>query len=427
MFNGSEESYIILQNTLLTGIKDVSFQSSVKQSSTKLLANKNITRRINGPADITCSFSKPYNGADFCQYLTGVTNLSGQFIYGENALNFTNAAISEYSFNLDERGLGQVQVQMKIHGEMTPTTNLRLSEASQDFEILNELPKIVFFDLDGTRSAVNSLDLQSSFNVQSSNEIGSINSSNVKITFPNHKISANILMLEQEVEDITGMVETSSLTKDIRVIFASDENLSSVNEILEIESGANEFASQGIYIGDLDFSLGACAYNDFRFPEASINSQELSSSVGDIIQLKKNYSAYNNSSHQQQVFSSPSDIPSCEHSLRQARINFFEVGVRAGRNMIFDFEDSQTGETDFNLWQNPSLLPKIEDDFEFEVTGEYEKYISIELTSFLNRVDFEAQNTGETDLFTFLVNYYYEKIDFEDQNIGETNENIKQL
>ena len=48
--------------------------------------------------------------------------------------------------------------------------------------------------------------------------IGSIISSNVDFTSPTvHNISADIEMLEQEVEDVTGFAENDKLTKNIEI------------------------------------------------------------------------------------------------------------------------------------------------------------------------------------------------------------------
>lgn len=436
MFNGSEESYIILQNTLLTGIKEISFQSDVKESSTKLLANKGLTRKINGPAEVTCSFSKPYNGMDFCQYLTGITNLSGQFIYGTSAINFTDAAISEYSLNLNEQGLGEVRVQIKVYGEMIPTTTLRLSEAAQDFQVLDQTPKLQILNLDNTKSAIKSLNFESSFNLKSSNQIGAINRSSAKITLPvQHKISANIEMLEQEVEDITGMVKDASLTKNILAVFAPDENVSSIDRIFEIQSTASEIESSGVYLDDLDFSIGTCAYNYFKFPKSSISSQQLNSNAGEIAQLKKTYSAYSDNSSPSVFITNPSDLPSCTDHLSQLEENL-TTSLFRWNNLFYgnqiDFEDREAGQTDFNLWlrEITTREPKTGEDFELKILGEYptniKDYVGI---YYENQIDFENKNAGQTDeeLLGFVDIYYETQVDFENISTGETNQDLNQF
>ena len=425
MFNGSEESYIILQNTLLTGINNISFKSTVQERTVRLLGNRGITRKINKPQETTCSFSKPYNGADFIQYLTGVTDLSGQFIYGESAIDFTNAAISSYSLDLNEEGLGEISVQMKIYGKMTPTTSLRLSQASGDFQVLNQTPKLQLFNLNNTASAVKSLNFQSSFDLRSSDGVGTIGEPNVKIISPvKHKISANIEMLEQEVEDVTGMVEVSSLTKNILAVFAPDENVSNLNRILEIQSGVEQIKSSGTYIDDLDFDIGSCSYNHFQFPESSLSSQELKSNAGEIVQLGKNYSAYSARSSPRALLNEPGQLPSCDDHLQQIEENYaialFRFDDTDYANAIH-FEDRLTGETDLNLWfrEQSQREAKTGEDFEFKNVGSYVTNMHSYVDSyFRNQIDFENASVGETGLVQ--ITSPLQSFDFEEFATGET-------
>jgi hypothetical protein len=462
MFNGSEESYIILQNTLLTGINNISFKSTVQERTVRLLGNRGITRKINKPQETTCSFSKPYNGADFIQYLTGVTDLSGQFIYGESAIDFTNAAISSYSLDLNEEGLGEISVQMKIYGKMTPTTSLRLSQASGDFQVLNQTPKLQLFNLNNTASAVKSLNFQSSFDLRSSDGVGTVGEPNVKIISPvKHKISANIEMLEQEVEDVTGMAEVSSLTKNILAVFAPDQNVSNINRILEIQSGVEQMKSSGTYIDDLDFDIGSCSYNHFQFPESSLSSQELKSNAGEIVQLGKNYSAYSARSSPRALLNEPGQLPSCDDHLQQIEENYatalfrFEDAYYANAIHFEDrltgetdlnlfrfedayyanaihFEDRLTGETDLNLWlrEITTREPKTGEDFELKVSGAYPTNIKAHIDIYYEgQTDFENKNTGQTDeeLLSFIDIYYENEVDFENISTGETNQDLNQF
>ena len=90
MVNGSEETYIILEDYLLTGVTNVSFKNSVEEEVSLLLNNAGLYRNSKKPNTASCEISTYYLGPDLVQNLTGFTNLSGQFIYGENAINFDN-------------------------------------------------------------------------------------------------------------------------------------------------------------------------------------------------------------------------------------------------------------------------------------------------------------------------------------------------
>ena len=440
MFNEAQESNIILQGVLLTGIKDIKFDSSVNESSTKLLGNQGIRRKIYGPQKTTCSFSKPYNGQDFIQSLTGVSDLSGQFIYKNNAINFSDAVISDYSLNLNEDGLAEVSVTLQIFGDTKPTTNLELSNAVQDFPIFNSTPKITHFNLDGKSSPVKQINYNASLKPKSSNIIGSINSSNIHFESPTvHKISADIGISGQEVEDPTGFVDNDKLTKNIDIIFAPEENRTSIDVILSMQSLAKSFESSGHKIDDFDLSVGSCAYNAFQFPKASISNQNLK--AGDGVQITNQYSAYSNTKKITGSIPLPGENISCADHLKKIQTNFSELFARIN-NVLFtnetDFEAHLNGATgiidfdqfktliDFESFQNGSTglgnsFYKFKDliDFEGETLGELDL---INLTPLAK--NFESEPTGEFTKGIFNLDQIKQKIDFENLETGATQENV---
>lgn len=433
MLNGSEKSFIILEDVLLTGIEDISFDYSITESSTRLLAKKGINRKIYGPPKITCRISKPYNGADFLQSLTGLTNLSGQFVYENNAIDFRNACISSYGLNLDSNGFGKVNVDLSIFGDLKPTQDLKTLTAESDFEVLDKTPPLEIFNLDQKLSAIKSLDYKASFDIKTDNQIGSINTSKVSILSPvSHEISADIEMLEQEVENVTGLVDNDNLTKKISIIFALPENSQSINQIIEIQEEAEDLQSSGIDLSDLDFSFGSCALNAFQFKEASISQQNLNSRAGEVLQLSNDYSAYTTVNRTTRSIVKPSEIGSCLDQVNRVLENISIARDRLQGTFfgnIVDFENKLTGETNENLFEfEPALIvAKTGEDFELKQTGEYFQNIY----SFVgfgfdpgDKVSFEEFSTGETGLLEFIDIYFENQVDFEDRNTGETNQDL---
>ncbi len=426
MFNESQESNIILQGVLLTGIKDIKFDSSVTESSTKLINNQGINRKTYGPPKTTCSFSKAYNGKDFIQSLTGVGDLSGQFVYKDNAINFSDAAISNYSLNLDRDGFAEISVTMQIFGDMKPTTNLQLSTASEDFPILDQTPTITHFDLDNKNSAIKSLNYEASLNPKSSNDIGSIISSNVDFTSPTtHSISADIEMLEQDVEDVTGFAENDKLTKNIDIIFAPEENRTSIDRILEIQSLVKNLESSGENLEGLDFSVGACAYNSFQFDKASISNQNLNAKAGEVVQLRNQYNAYTNIEKITGSIPTPAEFPTCANHLQKLENNL-NIALNTISLEFFskikDYESRATGETDLNFWKFiPSIRqPSTGEDFELTNTGTY-TVNNYNFSLWVLFKDFEIKSTGVTDQDLFEHPTLYKNIvTFEDQITGFT-------
>ena len=438
MFNGSEESYVILQDVLLTGISNISFQSTNQEGATKLLANKGINRKIYKPPTTTCSFSKPYNGKDYLQSLTGATNLSGQFVYKNNAIDFTNAAISSYGLNLDSNGFGEINVTLQIFGDMKPTTNLKVLTASADFEALDMTPSIFSLNLDGKNSAIKSLNYEASFDVKPTNNIGSINYSNVNIFSPVvHKINANIEMLEQEIEDVTGLIEEDKFNRKIDIIFSPKENESSINRISEIQSIIKDIKSSGVTLDDLDFSIGACALNSFQFEKSALTNQTLDSRAGEVVQLSNEYSAYSTIKKVTGSIRTPSEFNTCAEHLSQLEENL-NISLFRWNNLFYanaiDYENLPTGDIDSNLWEFvtelpvPSVpsVPSTGEDYESDSTGEYVNNVyDYSNYALFDTRDFETASTGETNQDLYLINTGIFNIEtFESKITGETSENI---
>jgi len=436
MLNGSEESHIILQDVLLTGIGNISFQSTNQEGFTKLLANRGINRKIYKPPTTTCSFSKPYNGKDYLQSLTGATNLSGQFIYGNNAIDFTDAVISSYGLDLDSNGFGEISVTLQIFGDMKPTTNLKLLTASNDFEALDMTPAIFSLNLDDKNSAIKSLNYEAVFDVKPTSNIGSINYSNVNIFSPVvHKINANIEMLEQEIEDVTGLIQEDKFNKKIDIIFSPKENESSINRIFEIQSIIKDIESSGIALDDLDFSIGTCALNAFQFEKSALTNQTLDSRAGEVVQLSNEYSAYSTIEKVTGSLPTPSEFNTCAEHLSQLEENLNTALFRLNDTLYaneVDYEDREAGQTDFNLWlrEISTREPKTGEDFELKVLGAYPTNIKAHIDIYYeNQIDFENQNTGQTDqqLLGFIDIYYGNQVDFENISTGETDQDLNQF
>ena len=147
MFNGSEETNIILQDTLLTGITDVSFDYQVEEEAVLLLANRGINRKINKASSASCSISKKCIGRDFIQELTGYANLSGQFIYGTGGLDFDQATITNYKISLSPQDIPTLSADLKIYGDLKPATGLRLNSSYADNSGENFGPTSIVFNI----------------------------------------------------------------------------------------------------------------------------------------------------------------------------------------------------------------------------------------------------------------------------------------
>lgn len=255
MFVGSEDAKVIIQGIALTGITDISFSTNIEEGSIVLLADRGINRKINNGHTVQCQISKSYLGQDRLQEFTGITNLSGQFIYGTNALEFNQATISSYSISADTTNSPKVSVDMKIFGDFKPTTTIQAGTADYGFENLG--PESTFINVEGRNSPLTKFSYKVDFDVKPTYEINSTKSSTSKILSPiKYSTSADMLMDEQEFTDITGLIESETF---IRPVTFEMKNESST------------------------------VLNTYNIPNASISSQSASVAAGDLVKMSIKY------------------------------------------------------------------------------------------------------------------------------------------
>lgn len=468
MFAGSEETFIILQNTLLTGITDVSFDYSVQEEAVLLLANRGINRKINKPHVANCSITKKYLGRDFLNELTGFVGLSGQFIYGQDALDFTDAAISRYQIKMNATEPPEVNVDLKIYGDLKPTTSLRKSTAQQDEEVRSMDIDFISLNFMGKNSPVTEFNFSADFDCKPTYEIESAKSSAVKIFTPvKYAASAKIEMTEQEYEDMTGLFSTENFDKSFSLIF---DDRKAIETIQAEQERFLSYTGSGLETGlypDLDFSTGLGRLDDYSFGSFGLSSQNISISPKDTIQLSVNYNGYSTSLPEGVARSSPTGI-SISDTLESLTsgvdaaieefLQYINTPKSTGENFetletgnypsasghffpfinvyypqIVNFESQSIGATNDNLHAlGVGAIEDISDydvhDFESTPIGDFnisdlDHYINFEY------FDFESTATGVTsgNLFEVSLLYYNNITNFESTNIGATNENLHLL
>lgn len=413
MFVGSEEAFIILQNTLLTGVTDISFDYSAEQETNILLSNKGINRKTNKPSVATCSITKKYLGRDFLKELTGFVGLSGQFIYGQDALDFTEAAISSYKIQMSAAKAPEISVDLKIYGDLKPTTNLRSATAVPDHEIRTLDLDFLSFNFMNKNSAIDDFSFSADFEIKPTYEIESQKSSTIKIITPaKFSTSAKIEMTEQEYEDITGLFDSEGFDRQFHLIFVDKR---SVETIKGLEERYLDLTGSGLDTGlyNFDFGLdtGAAVLDDYSFGNFGLSSQDIGVTPKDTIQLSVGYDGYG--------LNLPTGLPRSTPLAIKTQIEEFTEQVEAVIN-------------EFTAWYE---LPKFTgEDFESIETGEYASpYISLADRLYgTNEEDFESFQTGETD--NNLINFdpgtapgstiKYQEEDFESDPTGDYSTNI---
>ena len=426
MFNSSKDCFLLLQNTLLTGISNVSFNSPVREDYQKMLGGAAIKRKINSPQEITCKFQKPYNGKDFLQSLTGQVDMSGQFVHGTGGLDFNLATISNYSLNLDQDGFGDISIEMKIRGGIKPATFIRTGTASGDVEVINQTPTIAFLDIDSGSSAIESINYSSSIKSVPSYEIGNTVSSDTKIVSPVvNNISVEMKALNQEVEDVTGLINEENFNKNISIVFSTSGDKDNAAEIAQARITAEKIKSSGINIDDLDFGYGACALNAYEFPKSVMKSQDIQSNAGEIINLKKSYTSYYNAKNNQSVIEHPETQISCNIQIDTVRESLNTAIERLAFSAIImdnvDFENFVEGNTTKNVY----LLDKIRNlvNFQFKTTENIQTNLQ-DVSNIKDIVGFEFKTTENIQNDLNILQQSFQAFGFENKFQGENNENL---
>lgn len=427
MFNSSKDCFLLLQNTLLTGINNVSFNSPVRENYQKMLGGATIKRKINSPQEITCKFSKSYNGKDFLQSLTGQVDMSGQFVHGTGGLDFNLATISNYSLNLDQEGFGDISVEMKIRGGIKPATFIRTGTASGDIEVINQTPTIAFLNIDSGSSAIKSINYSSSIKSVPSYEIGNTISSDTKIISPVvNDISVDMQALNQEVEDVTGLINEENFNKNVSIVFSAREDKDNAAEIAQARITAEKIKSSGVNIDDLDFGYGACAFNAYEFPKSVMKSQDIQSTAGEIINLKKDYTSYYDAKNNQNIIEHPETPISCSAQIQTVRKSLSAAFQRLSRIGFIiqnvDFENFVDGNTKINI----HLLDKIREfaDFEFKTTENIQN--NLHISNLIKQIThFETESApAATNTNLHILQVLLESTSFEDKVPGTFDENL---
>lgn len=372
MFEGSEETFIILQNTLLNAVTDISFDYQVNEEAIMLLANRGINRKINKPQTARCSFSKVYANRDFVQELTGATNISGQFVFGDKALDFDSAVITKYSISVKPTEIPKVSVDLEIYGDLKPTTNIRTGTASGDYAIKDLDVGSITLNLDDTNSAVTDFSYDVQFDVKPTYEIESIKSSTSRIISPiKYGCAANLEIVEQEFENMTGLINSEAFNRNISFSFI-----------------------------DKDLAI----LNTYSLPNASLASQEISIKAQDTIQVGVKYNGYSLLTAQaiapsvaalDRVVPVELQVQDFESSTTNTEAQYMHELVGAYNTDLYDFESEATGATTGNLYDlSPVATDFQEEDFETTPTGDFDFDNLLENT-FITE-DFETTATGTT-------------------------------
>ena len=453
MFTASDQGYIILQSTLLTGITSISFSQDINEDAVNLLSNRGINRKIKGPPTTTCQITKTYAGKDFFTDLTGFVGLSGQFGYGNDALDFTDAAISNYSLRMDAQGAPEISVDLKIFGDLKPATGdqLRKSCAASDITKKNISASSTKFNYMGKNSPISQFSVSAAFELKPTYEIESIKSSAVRIVPPVKFLSsATMELTEQEYENVSGLLESENYDRSISLVFNDGSTGNTLaGETLADESGRFfALTSSGLETGLHPeiislIKTGTVKLNPYEFEGFGLKSQNISLTTNDTIKLDASFDGYSTNLPIGNAPSTPvrAGLESLTNKIN-AVIENLTTGLLAipkvtGDAQDFAGEDFQSlGAGSTNLSRISKHLNKIfksveVTDFQGETVGNVttnlvkmglgggEEIFPVEVT------DFQDQSVGATNLNLNIPNLVpVQIIDFQSETVGSTDTDL---
>jgi hypothetical protein len=258
---GSHEEYIIINNTLLTGVQNVAFSQQVSEDPVLAIGSRFNGTTVTSPTITTLAIDKLLLNSDFITGLTGSSSISGQFGYGDNLIDFEKACLGDYSVSAQVGSLPTIAFNLDIYGSLSG------SESSVELGAVNEnsiqkVPQeglIVTFDK-GATNAVQSVVFTQTINKQAMYGINSFEVAQVKTVGPiSQQVQISIEVEDYELEETFSFLEVS---KDR-------------NRTIQIQiSGENSIL------------------NTFTLENAHLTSESFSAGVGDTIIANLEYKGY---------------------------------------------------------------------------------------------------------------------------------------
>lgn len=232
----------------LNSIQNISFNQGVQEAPALVVGKDLSSTQIDGPTQTMVSVDKILNNNDLIRTLVGKNNISGQFEYGDNLLNFSKACLDNFSVSATINELPQASFDFTIYGSLSGTSNSVSSTASGD-NIIEEISAeglIATFDKGGT-NAVQSFNYSEIYNKQAIYGIGSNEPEDIKFVNPvQQEASISIEVEDYETEETFSFLSGSKdRNRTIKLEISGD---SSILNTFELENAylVNESIGAGI-------------------------------------------------------------------------------------------------------------------------------------------------------------------------------------
>lgn len=260
---GSHDSQIIINNRLLTGIQNVSFEQSVNENSLSVLGRNHATSAINGPTSVTASIDKVLLNSDYVTGLSGSSLISGQFIYGDNMLDFNSGVLNGYSVSSTIGETPKIAFDFTIYGDLKGTDTSRLSSATQDSGMAEvaDTGITVTFDKQPTNS-IQSCTYTENYVVKPTYSVGLVRPSDIAVMGPIVQEATIAIDVEDyEIEDNFSFTNDTTKNRD-RDISLSIENITGGKNLFKLKNAC--LVSESISAGVGNTVVANLLYRGFK-------------------------------------------------------------------------------------------------------------------------------------------------------------------
>jgi len=233
----------------LNSIQNISFNQDVQETPALVVGQEISPTQIDGPTQTTVSVDKILNNNDFIRTLAGLSNISGQFEYGDNLLSFNRTCLNNFSVSATINQLPQASFDFTIYGSLSGTSNSVSSSASNDDAIEEITPEglLVTFDKQSI-NAVQSFNYSEVFNKKATYGIGSNEPSDIQTVGPViQEASIAIEVEDYEPEETFSFLSGSKDRNRTIKMEISGEN--SILNTFQLENGHLVSENVGVGVG----------------------------------------------------------------------------------------------------------------------------------------------------------------------------------
>ncbi len=260
---GSHEEHVIINGTLLRGVSNTSFEQNVEEQPVSMVGKEFAGKTTTGPTQVTASIDKYLLNNDFVTTLTGLTDISGQFEYGDNLLDFSQAVINGYAVSTAVGSLPEISFDLSIYGSLSGSDNTSIRSLASDesaVENVSQSGLIVTFDKNQT-NAVQSFNFSEAFNVLPTYGLGQKTPADISIVGPIvQEASISIEVEDYEIEETFSFLSGSKdRSRNIELKISGDNG---VLNTFSLQNGC--LASESIVSAAGDTTTAQLTYRGYR-------------------------------------------------------------------------------------------------------------------------------------------------------------------